>query len=120
MQSTEAGPDDQHFGILLALKNSSIHQAISAGVGVIAGDVLGRLLEHAGLVNFYTYIFMKKYTLNFTTATGQGTKKIPPRKTRAGLFLSGSVIEATLPTFQATGIIGSAEASAVTRSAAGG
>ncbi|WP_369007738.1 hypothetical protein [Pseudomonas fluorescens] len=57
-------------------------------MGVIAGDVLGRLLKHAGLVNFYTYIFMKKYTLNFTTATVQGAKKIPPKRTRAGFFLN--------------------------------
>ncbi|MHC8293471.1 hypothetical protein [Pseudomonas sp. LB3P58] len=55
-------------------------------MGVIAGDVLGRLLKHAGLVNFYTYIFMKKYTLNFTSATVQGAKKIPPKRTRAGFF----------------------------------
>ncbi|WP_369698815.1 hypothetical protein [Pseudomonas svalbardensis] len=57
-------------------------------MGVIAGDVLGRLLKHAGLVNFYTYIFMKNYTLNFTAATVQGTKKIPPKRTQAGFFLS--------------------------------
>jgi len=35
-------------------------------------------------MKFYIYNFMKKYTLNFTTTTVQGTKKIPPRKTRAG------------------------------------
>ncbi|MGH8425347.1 MAG: hypothetical protein ACRER3_23820 [Pseudomonas fluorescens] len=39
-------------------------------------------------MNFYTYIFMKKYTLNFTTATVQGAKKIPPKRTWAGFFLN--------------------------------
>ncbi|KAA0981935.1 hypothetical protein FQ187_17200 [Pseudomonas sp. ANT_J28] len=86
MQPTETSPDDQHLGILLALKNSSIHQVIRAGVGVIAGDVLGRLLKHAGLVNFYTYIFMKKYTLNFTSATVQDAKKSRPREPGRDFF----------------------------------
>ena len=48
-------------------------------------------------MKFYIYNFMKKYTLNFTTTTAQGTKKIPPRKTLAGFVLIGSVIKAALP-----------------------
>jgi ribosomal protein S5 len=55
-------------------------------VGVIAGDVLGRLLKHTGLMNFYTYNFMKKYTLNFTTATVPGAKKTRPGKPGRDFF----------------------------------
>ncbi|WP_415769629.1 hypothetical protein [Pseudomonas sp. LB3P38] len=37
-------------------------------------------------MNFYTYIFMKKYTLNFTTATVQGAKKNPAQENPGGIF----------------------------------
>jgi ribosomal protein S5 len=87
MQATETGADDHYLGALLAFQSRSIEQAIRAGVGVIAGNVVGRLLKHAGLVKFYAYNFMKNYTVNFTTATVRGAKKIPSKATWAG-FLS--------------------------------
>jgi len=37
-------------------------------------------------MKFYTFNFMKKYTLNFTTATVQGAKKNPSQETLAGFF----------------------------------
>jgi hypothetical protein len=71
-------------------------------------------------VNFSTYNFMKKYTVNFTQAMFPGAKKIPPKLAWAG-FLYLNRVSGSLPlAAQATGIIGSADASAVARSAAGG
>ncbi|MNS45088.1 hypothetical protein D3C72_775480 [compost metagenome] len=46
VQSTETGPDDQHFGVLLTFQCGSIDQTIGAGMGVVTGDMPGGLLKH--------------------------------------------------------------------------
>ncbi|MCY1400559.1 hypothetical protein D9M71_156520 [compost metagenome] len=46
VQSTEPGPDDQHFGVLFTFQCSSIDQTIGAGMGVVTGDMPGGLLKH--------------------------------------------------------------------------
>ncbi|MNF84802.1 hypothetical protein D3C84_671810 [compost metagenome] len=128
VQTTEAGADDQHFGVVLALQRRTFHQAICASVSVVAGDMTGGLLKHASLMKFYYLNFMKKYTRYFTNAR---TCRSEPARDGVSLNLmwlthhreqarsyrdSGDFRSAT----QAIGISGSAAAHAVARSAAGG
>jgi hypothetical protein len=68
VQTAETGADNQYFGVPLPVQCRSIDEAIGAGVGVIAGDMPGGLLKHKRLMKFYSFNFMKKYTMNFMQA----------------------------------------------------
>lgn len=47
MQATEAGADDQHISVVEALQGRTQRDVGGVGLGVVAGDVLGGLFEHA-------------------------------------------------------------------------
>jgi hypothetical protein len=68
VQATETGTDDQYLSRLLTFLSRPMGQLTCAGMGVIAGNVLGGLLKHTGSMNFYSFNFMKKYTINFISA----------------------------------------------------
>jgi hypothetical protein len=69
VQAAETGADDHDLGVLFTAQRRSGGQAISATVGVIAGDMLRGLLKHTSLMKLSFYNFMKKYSINFIQTT---------------------------------------------------
>jgi hypothetical protein len=51
----------------------------------------GSVLKHAGIVKFYTYNFMKKYRLYFTTATFQ-PEKGSSRNTEGAILVGAGLL----------------------------
>ncbi|MNC21993.1 hypothetical protein D3C75_699810 [compost metagenome] len=49
VQAAEAGANDQDFGVVAALQGRVQGNAGGVGLGVVAGDMLGGLFEHAGV-----------------------------------------------------------------------
>ncbi|MNP79315.1 hypothetical protein D3C76_1771220 [compost metagenome] len=47
MQAAETGADDQHIGVVGALQGRAQRDTGGVGLGIVAGDVLSGLLEHA-------------------------------------------------------------------------